>query len=368
MKKGGEMRALVLPLVLASIGAGWVFAGDAVVSTSAMHQLLTERGWREFSDQAQRDHWPTPWIPSRWHVERFATGEVRQAQLAARDLGKELTDQLTGLGAKLNAPMPTEELHRYTKQLLNLSEWCANAEGYGNLLLAQRSLDLACIPLTRHVADITVDPVAFKPFLSRLAPKWMSAEVRRRMLNTEVGTEMFRETNNPLEELGIVHISGTFLLSQKRHPGWDENYRGDPELKEIMRRVERRPEILANLEFFQDDKPPSVTLQARWDAKYHERFVTGLELRSVKEVLALAEFRAIVGFYPTDNNPHALVRSSEEAFKEAWQPKVERISGMTFEQWSERLTLYVTAWHAYESAKRGGVLDFELRRDQNRKK
>jgi hypothetical protein len=336
----------------------WAASPSKTNEVLEMQEQLKTKGWDGFTILAKRQNLPTPQIPSRWHVEHVSTGEVQRVEIASRELGKQLVDQLSDLPTKLNGPLTQKELHEHTIRLLDLSEWCASTEGYGNLLLAQRGLDLACIPLMRLVADLTFPADRYAPLMKRLQPQWMSAEVRRRVLNQEAGAELFPINAKQEEELGLVWGSGVILRLERGDPSLRERRKTDPMFANVQ--VQERPEIVANLDFFADDqfsRFSHTTLKGRWDAKFHEGIVVGLDLRLENQVRALAEFRAVVGSFPTEDNPHSPFRGGKGAFMEAWRPTVKKLPGMTDEQWNNRLNQFVTAWQAYESVQRGEILD-----------
>ncbi|MCG3150629.1 MAG: hypothetical protein PCFJNLEI_04117 [Verrucomicrobiae bacterium] len=286
----------------------------------------------------------------------MGSGEIQRSETANRELGKQLVDQLSELPAKLNGPLTQEQLQDNTVQLMNLSDWCAATEGYGNLLLARRCLDLACIPLLRMVADLRVPVAQYEPLLKRLSPKWMSVETRRRVLNQEAGVELFHDSDNTNEKLDIVWRLGYEAKRELEDPSRKERRKGNP----LGNRLDNSPEIYANVKFFIDDRAGGVlTTTNSWEHKFHEIFIVGLDVPLADEVRALAEFRAVVGKFPTEDNPKSFYRGGEGAFEEAWRPTVQKLPGMTREQWNRRRSQFVVAWRAYASVLRGEILDMD---------
>jgi hypothetical protein len=327
-----------------------------------MQAVLKREGAISFIDEAMKQNWPTPHIPTKWHVEHISTGEVQRIEAVSREFGKELVTQLAVLAPKLRQPITQEQRYEYTVRLVNLSEWCAATEGFGNLLLAQRCLNLACVPLAPLVADLSFPAERYTPLLERLKPSWLVPEVRRRILNKEAGAEIFPRAEKQQEELEAVWAWGGIWRRERLDPGFiDREWKEYPE--EFAKRRDS-PAIRANLDFFADDDswkhPKPSTLKTRWDIKWHEMLVHGWgEVTQANAVLALAEFRAKVRHFPTEDNPQAPIRGGEGAFREAWRkanwppPRDNK----EFEIWDTRFRRYSSAWSLYNAVQQGDILD-----------
>jgi len=364
LKTGWSMNGVGKWLVIASaIVTGSVFSETPVTLDQVveMQKFSESQGWKDFVVIAKEKQWRAPVMPSLWHVERFSTGEVRQIHLASRELGRELVDQLAALPQKLNEHLTTEELVETADRLLYLSEWCGTTEGYGNFLLANRSLDLACIPLARLVTDLNVPTDRYAPLLKKLQPEWLRVEKRRRILNHEAGSELFPVSNKQDEDMEVVWGSGVVSRSERKHPGWKDRRKDDP----LFDFVEERPAILANLDFFADDRSNAaspLTLINRWNNKHHYTLVVmKSSIHLAQEVSDLAEFRSVVGSFPTNAVPGAIRPGVEGAFYAAWTPTVKRLPGMSETEWSQRWKLAGRAWQLYDAVQRREVLDSESR-------
>jgi len=302
-------------------------------------------------------------MPSAWHVEKVCTGAVQQVETAGRDFGKVLIDQLAETAPLLRGTLAQEEMHDYAAKLLDLSDWCATTKGYGNFLLAQRCLNLACVPLTRLVADLSVPQARYAPLLERLHPYWMQARPRADVLNKEAGMEFFPASATTGKQVYCYWLAGLVVRRERFDPTWPqrrENLPGYQEPECLTSQL--RKELATRLDFFADDKfnanLVAATLQNRWNVKWHENLVGEISDDGLaREARALAEFRAVVGSFPTNDNPRAFERGGEGAFYEVWQAKNPQLPSMTVEEWNKRLLISITAWRAYDKVQRGRLLD-----------
>jgi len=350
---------LIVPI---TTGANEVSRTVSIAVLKEMQAILEQKGVSGFIDEAKKQNWPTPHIPTKWHVEHISTGADQRVETVSREFGKELVGRLAALAPKLRQPITQEQRYEYTVQLLDLSEWCAATEGYGNVLLAQRCLNLACVPLAPLIADLSFPAERYAPLLKRLKPSWLGPEVRRRILNKEAGAEVFPRAEKQQEELEAVWAWGGIWRRERHDPGFiDREWKAYPE--EYAKRRDS-PVIRANLDFFADDeywkRPKPGTLKTRWEIKWHEMLVGGWgEVTTANAALALAEFRAKVGHFPTEDNPQAPMRGGEGAFHEAWQkanwppPRDNK----EFEIWDTRFRRYSSAWSLYDAVQQGGILD-----------
>lgn len=312
-----------------------------------------------------------PRIPSRWSVEhRTSLADDRKVDVAAREFGRELAVQLDATAPLLQTLALDVELKQQARALCDLSDWCAATTGYGNLLLAQRCLDLAAVGLARLTASLDYPIGDCRELAARMTPGWMAVAVRARALNDEAGTNLFA-VGGTQEEMERTWGSGGFLVREKR------GGKSRPQGQAPGRGFVDTQEIRANLDFFERDEPTAapVTLTRTWDSRRYERIVNGLELQSARKALALLRFRSTVGTFPEMLEisqeesqqrerliaDHATIgvkivkcedayRSpGEAAFAQAWERRPERNA--------QDHALYASAWLAYSQVKNGQFVD-----------
>lgn len=338
---------------------------------------LQKGGLPELLNIARQHQWQAPRMPSKWSVEhRPGKDEQGKVDLAAREFGRKLAVQLDAVAPVLQDLTPGDELNRQAHLLCDLSDWCASTSGYGNLFLAQRSLDLAAVGLARLVASLDFPLAECEKLAARMSPAWMSVEARARTLNDDAGTNLFA-VGGTQAEMEKTWGSGGFLMREKR------SGIARPQGKEPGRGVIETPTLKANLDFFERDEPSAepLTLVRSWDAKRYERIVNGLELQNVNKALALLKFRSVVGRFPEKPEfTEEQLRQHEQAVAEAAKYGI-RVSRMdegqpagkaAFEQaWDQRPnkdaqnhTLYATAWQAYNEVKTGQFLDQDSRAER----
>src|SRR5438067_3733610 len=133
---------LIAFIVSVQVGIAQTDANHELQRVAAMSAALDNGGITELLRQAKEKTWKAPHIPSRWHVEHVSKPEQKSADIAARDFGKNLAERLDEEASKTQQLPASDLLYIETSQLIDLSNWCAATEGYGNIYLAQRSLDL----------------------------------------------------------------------------------------------------------------------------------------------------------------------------------------------------------------------------------
>lgn len=358
-----------------------------------MQSRLTSGGIPGLVDGIHKERWETPFIPSKWHLDNVTPPESKLTATESRALGKQLAQALAAVSPKLREILSPDELYRVISDLLDLADWIAATEGYGNMLLEARLLDLASVGAARLVSDLNFDPAKCNRLAARLNNGRFSAEVRRRVLNREVGVEMFPPSDDVQKILNSIWASGSGLRREAKKPEYKEERLRNP--SHYIKVIET-PVIMANLSFFEDSDtiPKPGTLLNIWDAKIHNRFITGAFIpQNVKKVQALAEFRNVVGWFPEkpffsaeqirrrdqeiaeaakrgikivpfESAFHSL---REAAFDQAWRPTVARNPGMSLDDWNQRLNLSISAVQAYEEVQRGAFCDHDTAAEANSK-
>ena len=339
---------------------------------------LQKGGLSELLNVARQHQWQAPRMPSKWSVEhRPLSDEQRKADLAGREFGRNLAVQLDAVAPVLQDLAPGDELNRQAHLLCDLSDWCASTPGYGNLFLAQRSLDLATVGLARLTASLDFPLAECEKLAARMSPAWMNVEARARTLNSEAGTNLFAvggtqaEMNNTWSSGGFLmrqnKSGGSRLSDQKPGPGFVES-----------------PSIMANLDIFEDYNEPNadpLTLVRAWDAKRYDRIVNGLELQNVDKALALLKFRMVIGSFPEKiefSHEQIQARDAERAAYAEMGIKVGSMydnmapgAAAFLYSWDQRkdkapedYNLDARAWQAYSEVKSGQFLDQDTRAER----
>jgi hypothetical protein len=354
---------------------------DEMNRITVMRSAVETGDLRSFVDRAKRDGWTVPHIPSKWHVENVSSPDRKSIDLAARELGKALAEQLAGVAPQTQNTLASEKLDLLTLMLLDLSAWCAMTEGYGNVFLAQRCLDLAAVGVARLTANLDFPLEKGNARLARMYPSWMSVETAMRVLNKDSGALIFTTTDRA--EMERIYVSGQQLLAEQRNPKLlAERLHSPRELRLI-----ETPAIKANLGFFDVEigRVRPRTLVNLWDQSWHLRIINGLELQTIRKAKALAEFRRLVGKFPDKSffsneqlqkidqwsresyekskitrvvTPAGTFDSLERAaFAQAWGSYLVKTYGYQAKAPSELHNLDAPAFQAYDEVQRGVFFD-----------
>jgi hypothetical protein len=325
----------------------------------------------------QEHRWQAPRIPSKWSVEhRPGSEDQRKIDLAGREFGRKLAVQLDAVAPSLQDLPPGADLNRQAHLLCDLSDWCVSTDGYGNLFLAQRCLDLAAVGLARLTASLDFPLAECEKLAARMTPEWLDVAARARTLNYEAGTNLFA-VGGTQTEMEKTWGSGGFLMREKR-AGISR-----PQGQEPGRGFIETPALKANTDFFEDDesRPDALTLVRSWNSKRYARIVNGLELQNVNKALALLKFRSVVGRFPEKLELTAeqlRQRDKEIATYAKMGIRVSKVEeGMDPGEaafglaWEHRKTpnpqennLDASAWQAYSEVKNGQFLDQDTREER----
>jgi len=351
---------------------------------NGLQARLQQKGVSAMMDAVQKNGWAVPYIPSQWHVEHVSRLDQKQTDGAAREFGDALAKQLVSVAVTMQQLPVGDDLYEQTLKLCALSDWCSSVDGYGNVLLAQRALDLAAVGVARLVAspDFPLDKA--KQLSARMQPSWMSGDSGMRILNNDAGTTIFESTDRDTMEKTFG--SGQRLLAEQRNP----QLYVERQKNAIQWRLMETPEIKANLSFFDEPNVSSAfaeTLVNNWNRNRHSILVEGLQLQTIIKAQALAEFRGDIGSFPTDASftgselskikewsedffkKHQIKRVvtpqgsfdslGEAAFAKAWQDYLRKSTVNLAELPPQRLNLNATAWQAYNEVKNGEFLDHD---------
>jgi hypothetical protein len=347
------MRTTTFALVLVILAGSHVLAVDdhEQEHIRSLKQTLKSNGIPGLLNLAKDNAWRAPAIPSRWHIEHVAQSNDVPVREAARRLGDAVASEIGTVEHSVLTGRADDTLHTQVAILLDFGDWCASSDGYGNLLLAQRCLDLAALGVTRLAVNVDFPFQKTETLSRRLDVPWISASARMRALNADAGAELFTGTQD--DDLRLVWASGGVILREERSP----RQKDEPDWRGGRKLIDT-PLLRKNKAFFQDEDADltETTLAGLWERKAHERLVTGLRLQSVAEAKALTSFRKRIGHFPEEDNPVSPYRGAKGAFDEAWRATVVKTSEMSQSEWNRQLGVGIIAWRAYDKVKRGTLL------------
>ncbi len=368
---------ITLCLMIAAVAYAAGTPGDELKRIQALSAAMSDGGIVGLLATARSNVLVCPRIPSNWHIQtRCPSNEWRKVLDEARDFGLALAVTLDGEAPDFQSLPVGEELERRATRLCNLSEWCAATTGYGNVFLAQRSLDLAAVGLARLTADLDYPFDACEKLAARMQPEWMSVSGRAAVFNDEAGAQLF-SGKEPPEEFEKMLGTGKHML--KLSQGWKVpfGWRTAAPSRYVNKTLFEK-----NLDFFafvEDDRTVPYTVVALWNYPRYYQIAIGLELQTIRKALPLVEFRKVVGAFPevpeepvlTEEQKESIKREAErnrqlgvktsrrdqspyynpiqEAFRQAWQ----RQPNLPIERYNE----YGNAFQAYDEVKRGCFLD-----------
>jgi hypothetical protein len=318
---------------------------DEIKRIDAMNSALAGGGINGLLQKANEQSWRVPQIPSQWHVEHVSKPERKPVDIAARAFGKRLAQSLDQAAPSMQQLPAGEPLFNETARLLALSEWCAATDGYGNLFLAQRSLDIAAVGVARLAANLDFPIGQNDGLLARMNPTWMGIETNQRVLNQDAGAAIFMVLNR--DEMERTYGSGQRLLAEQRNPSlFAERQKNSQQW-----RLFETPALKANLSFFDpaesSQAKPTVTLLTTWDLNWHGALVVGLELQSIRKAKALAGFRKAIGAFPEKPVFTAQqLRDRERGAAEAARAGL-KVSNIEDSYSSPRAAAFALAWKSY---------------------
>lgn len=283
----------------------------ALKRLSDMRSFLSTASLSTYLDKSAENGWRIPTIRSSWYVQRIPVDRTQRHALeqARRDFGFQLAEKLTPVAKVVRLPGTNQKtLEETVRTLLDLRDSLISEPGYGNLLLTRRAVDIAAIAATRLVADLHYPDNKVEVLVSQFADSWNSADIRRRVLNDEVGKEVFGR-------------SALFGGEESLKKTWAANVgkalqiRGNESVGEVV------PEIA----IFADDEISDLsapTTEELWNRKVHFLLVQGLDTGSVTGLRSLLVFRKKVGKFPVQGGVKVFKEDSEvaAAFEKAWRP------------------------------------------------
>jgi hypothetical protein len=326
--------------------------GESTTS-EPMAACLARTDLAGFLAEAQEKGWKAPEIYSRWHVENIAPRQKRDEMLRARAFGKQLVDLLDQWAARLRPPAKSNEDYERAKLLLDLADWIGNPKCYGSIALAQRSQDIATMPMARLVVNLDFPMEKVKELVARLEASGYDPSTHMEMLNREAAMTIFtpdaRVRDAGLSEITRTFAMGSILIRLRSNP---DQKALDPEVASARRTALASPLAkLPDLSFFKDDDISSIggvfTLSRMWEGKWHRYIGNGST--NVYVLPKLAEWRAVVGYFP----------DTLDEYRRAWDRYGDE----------KRRELYQYAWGTYSKIRVGKFLDqdsfeFEMKKSK----
>jgi hypothetical protein len=194
-------------------------------------------------------------------------------------------------------------------RLLELADWIGLQVAYGNAVIQRDVRETALAGLGRLAVDLSVPLSVVKNRQSRLSGPLNATEERRRILNREAGREVFPAGVSTDEDLREVWKAGV-----------EEKFR----LRAAMDSSERPTldDPLSN-EFFGIGLCPGRTAIECWEYPQHRRLLGEFISVDASSLVALVEFREVIGAFPRNATRTIPGRSQTYvAFDEAWGAKM----------------------------------------------
>ncbi len=356
--------ALLSGLALTASGQGEPSAGAMQNETvlESMKRSAMETNIEDFLRNINENHWMCPGFYSRWSVQRISSVTERDALIRQREVGYALALRCEEWAREAGNIGDVTEAENLVGMLLELADWISQTRGYGNLLLAARCHDIACVGIARLLVDLQFSEERIESLIGCLDAEWYSPRIRAGVLNEEARGLLFdvgsisdeAELEKSFEETWCY---GSFLHDSEKDPKLREAIVASGDRKEVppvvrmtgakaLIRAVQRPILTERADFFSKDeywkfgKPP--TLLNSWDWKRHELLVEGFKPRNIESVKGLYLFRLRVKYFP----------KSRDEFRQAWDSN--KRSG-------EERTVYASAWRAYQETLSGDFADEDTR-------
>jgi hypothetical protein len=237
-----------------------------------------------------------PRIPSKWHLEhRTKNYDEKREAIDAREFGFRIVEELEVEELSQRERFADEMLFDQTVMLLDFSDWCVETVGWGNMVLANKCLELAAVASIRLTANTNFPVEKCEKIVSRLSPEWMKPRARASVLNDEARTNLFAlafvESN---EELNMACGAGWFLMEfAKKNP--------PPDFRMPPNKSLNIAAAKSNLDFFEESPylPNNISLRSSWDYRMFECFRGGFGIHIYREAENILNFRKTIGYFPT---------------------------------------------------------------------
>lgn len=315
---------------------------DEFEKIESQRRILTASDLWNFFAIAQSNRWDAPKIHSQCWVDwlpRGSDGSIRLEQ-AKRDFGLEIVKAIEREAMRIVDPASTTERVRQANQLLDFADWIVKPVGYGNLAIAMRIENLACIPIGHLVADLDYPVEKSEALVQRLGTEAGWVRMQSAILNEESPHAYDAETKKELQTQWNENLRNAWLAfkaKEGRFPHYFTEGKNFP--KEIA--------------FYCEDKISQRphTLSTKWNTKRHYIFcVMGYEDAIVEQLKNLLLFRKTIGRFPEmPSRPLGMFDSRiQEGFYEAWKPH-EETKGIH----------PGASGYTYEAIRRGSFMDYD---------
>ena len=361
--KSHFLSVLFYPCLLSLVLAAPLNQPDQSQIEKMQIQLSKSRP-SDFIQAVSSNRWLAPAIWSKWYVDNVGDNDVHANLVRNRIFGRAFAVRIDDWAADM-LDATSKQSATDSATLLDVADWLASVEGYGNLLLASRCRDIAAVGIGKLVVDLSAPLESVSSLVKRLDAPWTGPVVRADVLNTEAGTNLFNVSGIPVAEaekrLQEIWRNGQLLRLKYSNPAAKAAFQGQTNagfevLSSMVQQKRFQPDeaviFLQKLPFFADDPYSSilrpVTLLNMWDAKRHEKLVVGFDLQNEAKLKALLAFRSVVGVFP----------ASQDEFKSAW---VSHITGSDHRINKEKYHIFASAWQAYKEIKSGEFVDDDTR-------
>jgi hypothetical protein len=307
------------------------------------------KGLRGVVAEMRANRVAAPEIPSAWRAVREGKGENVTEIAGARGFGKALLDGIDEEARRLADEYGADACREGAEALLDAADWIGGTCGYGNALLAVRAQDVASMAIGRLLVA-EGKPGDGVRLARRLGGAWSDAEARARVLNSEIGLELFGDTQEDLEK---AWHAGVWCREASKgavpEAGWAC---WGPDMGLYRKIPDDR------LDFFRQDGTPEMKTQREaWDDAQHDRFVFGLDTSAIESARKLGRFLELAGEWP-QGVPYGkpfFKDPTVAAFEHAWRPWLK----------SEG-PIYLRAALTYEKIKEGRFWDGDTSIERNR--
>ena len=110
---------------------------DETIDT--MIKTLTDGGITNLAVWIKESKTPSPFIPSKWYVEnRLKKSDEKDSANKIRDFGLQLAKEFDTTSVDFQKMEANDDLCDLTFAMCDISDWCGETVGYGNILLAER--------------------------------------------------------------------------------------------------------------------------------------------------------------------------------------------------------------------------------------
>jgi hypothetical protein len=353
------LRGIFVYLFCAAFFAGClatVNAGTRLQELEQANAILASDRLFELLEIAHRNQWKMWALHSEWAIARMPVGEDKLVAERAAAFGGALSRQLDRLALALRSPVANRQDEQTAFWLAELSRWIASSHGSGNALLAERSLDLATLPLARLVLNGETTASRLQEYRTILTPDWAGVVYRAEVLNAESGRRVF-DPKGTSEELTSAYEreAGASVWKMLAKAGLN------PDSNPLLKSLPHPDSAQDQTGFFEhEDLPAQPTTTNILGMKNAGMVAAGLADGNARDLLALIDYRLRAGHLP--DVPQG--KEASRVFDDAWKAQLTLAELKN----DELRTLGGTAGRAFERIKTGQFIDqdsFYSRRSEN---